>query len=164
MKALTLIFILVATLSFSQTSSSKIGKTNINFKLLNELIIKEVNFQRTSRNIPIILISESAMQYAKDHTSWMIKENRFEHSKVPNSAECIQSGFQYQEETYYAVAKEIVQRWMDSPKHREIILTDFKYSCNIGVDVGIDINAKTLCSLGNSYKATLFIYIDSTKK
>lgn len=164
MKALTFILILFVTSSFSQTLSTKIGKTNINFKLLNELIIKEVNFQRSSRNIPIIPIGESAMQYSKKHTSWMIREDKFEHSNLSNGAECIQEGFQYQEKTYDETAKGIVKIWMDSPKHREIILTDFKYACNIGVDVGIDTNAKTLCSLGNVYKATLFIYIDSTKK
>lgn len=134
MKLLTLIFTSVATLSFSQTPNSQIGNDSINIKFLDELITAEINFERLTHGLSKLRIKEDLVKKANSHTKWMIKENKFEHSK--NNYEIIEISWSSDTTTYSSLAKNIVSAWMNSPGHRAIILSKIADSY-IGVSSGV---------------------------
>jgi uncharacterized protein YkwD len=80
MKALFLILIFISNFSISQTSYSQIGRDSINTKLLNELVIDQINYERFTRGIQKLVKNKTATSAAKLHNDWMIKSNTFEHS------------------------------------------------------------------------------------
>lgn len=147
MKLLTLIFTLVATLSFSQTPSSQIGNDSLNTKLLDELIIKEINNERIKAGSKALAYNKSISDRAHKHVDWMILKDTFEHSHT--GPEIIQINYFSDTLTYSELAKDIIKVWMNSPGHKEIMLsrgvTDY-----IGVHAGVS-NKETRISPAKKY-------------
>lgn len=121
MRALIVIFIVMRLSAFSQTQDSQIGKDSICTKLLNQLIIDQINYERSRVGKPALKISKVLMSESKLHNDWMIKSNKYEHSHY-SRGENIEVISSNSEVTYLKLAKEIVQGWMNSKGHRENIL------------------------------------------
>ena len=134
MKALTLILILFVTSSFSQTPDSQIGNDSLNTKLLDELIIKEINNERKYARSRALVYNKSIADRTHKHVDWMILEDKFEHSHT--GPEIIQINYFRDTITYSDLTKKIIKVWMNSPGHKDIMLskavTDF-----IGVHAGV---------------------------
>lgn len=130
MKALASIFILVATLSFSQTPDSQIGNDSLNTKLLDELIIKEINNERRKAGLSILVYNKSISDRTYKYVNWMVNEGKFEHSHT--SSEVIEINRFNNKITYSDLAKDIINRWIDSPGHKDILLSS-GHTNHIGV-------------------------------
>lgn len=128
-----LIFIIsFNSICLSQTVNSKIGHDSINTKLLNELVINQINKERVIRKISPLTFSKAAYFAAKLHNDWLIESNKFEHSKN-GVIEIVESTYCFDTMTYDYLSKFIVKTWMDSPGHRANILdVTFKY---LGVSI-----------------------------
>ena len=149
MKVLFLILIFISSFSLSQTSDSQIGHDSINTKLLNELVVDQINYERSTRGIRKLVKSKTASSAAKLHNDWMIKSNTFEHSDN-GVIEIIEINYCDGTITYSELSKNIVKAWMDSPDHKANILSrSFDY---LGVAIGVYLKTqeskKYLCPAG----------------
>ena len=159
MKALFLILIFISNFSISQTSYSQIGHDSINTKLLNELVIDQINYERFTRGIQKLVKNKTATSAAKLHNDWMIKSNTFEHSNN-GIIEIIEIIYCDGTTTYVELSKQIVKAWMDSPDHRVNILDrSFDY---LGVAIGV--YSKTQESKKYLYPAGSFTYTNYSIK
>jgi uncharacterized protein YkwD len=134
MKALTFILILFVTSSFSQTPDSQIGNDSLNTKLLDELIIKEINNERIKARSKVLTYNKSIADRAHKHVEWMILEDTFAHSHT--GSEIIEINYFSDKVTYSDLAKDIIKVWMNSPGHRDILLSSGP-NANIGVHAGV---------------------------
>ena len=140
MKALFLILIFISNFSISQTSYSQIGHDSINTKLLNELVIDQINYERFTRGIQKLSLYKEVSDAAVKHNNWMIKFNKFEHSHNGLGEICALTQCN-SNMSYFELAKDIVKGWMGSPRHRALILdTQFTY---IGTSVNFYIKEQS---------------------
>jgi uncharacterized protein YkwD len=119
--------LLVSGTLFSQSPSDTIPEDNINLDIINQCVIDVVNEERVKIGLNPLVISEEAMEFSKKHTEWMVETGRYEHSKYDFDGECITGMAIYpNHHTYMDASKIIVNKWMNSPPHKKIILG--KYS------------------------------------
>lgn len=140
MKIIILVLVLINSISYSQTLDSKIGGDSINTKLLNSLVIDQINYERSIRGLSKLSLSKEVSDAAVKHNNWMIKFNKFEHSHngLGEICELTQCNSNM---SYFELAKDIVKGWMGSPRHRALILdTQFTY---IGTSVNFYIKEQS---------------------
>jgi uncharacterized protein YkwD len=128
-KLLVVLVLLVSGLGYSQKPTDTIPTTNINSNLMNQCVIDEVNKERKKLGLHPFIVTEGAMEFSKEHTEWMVKTGKFEHSKNDTYGECInKSGF-FDGESYEGAAKRIVNWWMNSPPHRKVLMSRDYVEC-----------------------------------
>jgi uncharacterized protein YkwD len=128
-KLMVLLVVLVSGLGYSQKPTDTIPTTNINSNLMNQCVIDEVNKERKKLGLHPFIVTEGAMEFSKEHTEWMVKTGKFEHSKNDTYGECInKSGF-FNGESYEGAAKRIVNWWMNSPPHRKVLMSRDYVEC-----------------------------------
>ena len=126
---MVLLVVLVSGLGYSQKPTDTIPTTNINSNLMNQCVIDEVNKERKKLGLHPFIVTEGAMEFSKEHTEWMVKTGKFEHSKNDTYGECInKSGF-FNGESYEGAAKRIVNWWMNSPPHRKVLMSRDYVEC-----------------------------------
>jgi len=142
MKSITIILLLLftSTLGLSQAPTSLIGRDSINHRLLDSLIIVVVNMKRSEIKVPALKYNPVIFKFAYDHGVWMSANDKYEHSNPAASeyAECIAAGFMWERTSYIEEAKLIVNGWMDSPRHREILLDKQYTECGTHTHEYID--------------------------
>ncbi len=142
---IVMFFVISMNLS-AQNDGSKaeimMPKKNIDTELLNDLVEQEINFVRSEHGLSTLIHIDYFRTYASQHSKIICDKQKPEHSKIEDderiSGECIdmRAKMGFDDKTYGAYAKEIVQGWMDSPDHRDIILTDELTEFGVGIAEG----------------------------
>ena len=130
MKNLMLVLVLlVSGIGFGQKPTDSIPEHNINLELFNQCVVDAVNVERKKRGLKPFIVTDGAMEFSKEHTEWMVETGKFEHSKNDTYGEvCNKLGF-FDGNTYEEASKRIVESWMDSPLHREVLMDSDYTEC-----------------------------------
>ena len=126
--------LIINSICLSQTANSKIGHDSINTKLLNELVINQINKERLNYGISKLEKSNTLYIKTKLHNDWLIKTGRFEHSKS-TLGENIERISCLDTITYHTLSKIIVLSWMNSHGHKYNILNSVFKSISISCGV-----------------------------
>lgn len=127
-RILSIIFLTVSLIGYSQKSTDTIGidASKVNWNLLHDLMIKEVNSERVKLGLPEMIKDSSAMAFVKVHTISM-KEKGLYHSNDRTYGECCLQGFLGATLTYEEGAKALISIWKRSTKgHWQILMGDYK--------------------------------------
>jgi len=147
MKRITIIIVLfISTLGITQTSTSLIGRDSINHRLLDSLIIVAVNNQRSIVKSPALKYNPVIFKFASDHSVWMSVNNKYEHSNPAfrEYAECLAAGFMWERTSYIEEAEMIVNGWMNSPRHKAILLDKQYTECGTHTLEYVDTSIKSV--------------------
>jgi uncharacterized protein YkwD len=128
-KLMVLLVVLVSGLGYSQKPTDTIPTTNINSNLMNQCVIDEVNKERKKLGLHPFIVTEGAMEFSKEHTEWVVKTGKFEHSKNDTYGECMTKANFWGGESYEGAAKRIVANWMNSPPHRKVLMSRDYVEC-----------------------------------
>lgn len=92
-----------------------------------------INNHRTNIGLKKLQISNNAYRYAKEHNIYMIEINSINHDNFIQRAESLSletnaSLVAENVANQYSTASQILNGWLNSPKHRDNIETDFEYT------------------------------------
>ena len=131
----TLLFtasLLVSSLAFSQDySDSSVTYTFIHTKTLERWILFYINEERTKLGIDTFNVDLVIDKMAKDHSKWMARNNKLQHSGLN-----IRENIQYDiapYSTHKHLAYIAVRAWITSPGHYEAIQNPKYKTIGVGV-------------------------------
>lgn len=109
----------------AQTAQDTIPSDSLNTDLLDSLIFDTVNRERLKIKEAKLFWSDELMAACRAQSERMLEEGKVSYSDA-KAGECILTmTFPSGEETYGSLAQSIVQRWLDSPGHKKLILGSF---------------------------------------
>ena len=102
------------------------------WQMANE-ILQLVNEYRTSQGLPVIAKDQQyASAYAVDHTKYMIDQSRISHDNFQQRVQALKDqGAQSVGENVgygYNSAEDLVNAWINSPAHRDVLEGNFTHS------------------------------------
>lgn len=127
--------LIISTSAFSQTKSTDLigeDSSKVNWDLLNDIIIKEINSEREKLGLPSLIMCGEAMHFAKMHTLNMKEKGVSHSSDRTRYSECCLEGFIGAKITYIDGAKALVSIWKNSEPHWKILMGKYN-KCGISV-------------------------------
>ena len=126
MKKAIVIFVVVffsaSLTSFSQGVADKISVEDFNPALLDSLIFNEVVTQRKKVDLPGLFISDAMRDSARVHSTQMLESGKLFY-KTYRKGQCpIALDFEVRAYSYLELSRLIVNRWILSPGHKELVL------------------------------------------
>ena len=121
----------MTSLVFSQKADDLIG--DLNTELLDSLVFEEVNKVRLENEQPKLYWNESLASKAQLHSAEMVKQKKAFYDESTEAGQCIVDMLLIQYDvTYGEAAKWVVERWMNSPGHKDLMINSFFTSGGIG--------------------------------
>jgi uncharacterized protein YkwD len=128
---------------------------DLNNDLLDSLIFEEVNKRRLEIKQAKLYLSETLTLEAKEHSTEMVKANEIYYQEKSGIGECILAILVIQfDVTYQDLAIQIVERWLNSPGHYDLLMTQFftdagvgsahRFSEEIGIELKVSFRLKYL--------------------
>jgi uncharacterized protein YkwD len=114
--------ILFSTLSFSQKGTDVIDLGQFNSVLLDSLIFEAVIKRRRQNDLPKLFWSDAMADSAKNHAAAMQTKNKLFYNDLRKGQCVVELEFEDGRVTYSVMAARIVDRWINSPGHKKLIL------------------------------------------
>ena len=121
---ITLLIVLFSLSGVSQSSTDTLGHDGINISLLDSLVEVYVNELRVNRGINILEFNVGVKEHSYNHSNWLVKNNKFEHS-TGIIGECILICGVWGISTYEEAAKALLSVWVKSLPHKRALLSGY---------------------------------------
>jgi uncharacterized protein YkwD len=134
-KLFVILSILISSVGYATEPTDTFKTESADIEFLEKLVLKKISEYRVSNGVKYLVWDDTLGKGSRDHSEWMVKNNKFEHAKNINSlGECIiitsdGAGIC----TYDKVANFIVNGWKESPGHNAILLQKWDDIGGIGV-------------------------------
>jgi uncharacterized protein YkwD len=144
---ITLAFILLTVLGYSQTKPSDPIKLNsLDTLFLEKLVLEEINEHRKRHRLSsfdILVWNDNIGARCRKYSQWLNDNNKFEHSKnfdegekINTGQECILLTYLYSNvETYQQAAARFANAWKTSPGHNAALLREYYNMGGIGISI-----------------------------
>ena len=119
---------------YAQSGADTIRKDGFNLELLDSLLILEVNVERLLHNEAKMYVSQALMDSSRVQSVWMMKEGKTAYTSA-RVGQCVLSmDIFINVYTYQSLASLIVEKWMESPGHKSLLMGSFFVYCGTGSD------------------------------
>lgn len=135
------IAVLVSSIVSAQKDYSDIDVSTsyVNTKTIEQWVLRYINQERIRLGLDTFVIDNQIDKMAKDHSIWMAKNNKLQHSGL-NIRENITNGMN-SVNTHKRSAYIAVRSWICSPGHYEAIQNPkYKY-----IGIGVSVNYTKFC-------------------